>query len=78
MWGGVLDALQRLVDLEHVGDLLCTVCPIAGDAANKERNRLSAAADSRRCGVAYLSEFVTVFEPMRLAMMVAESTVSPL
>ena len=37
--GGVLDALQRLIDLEHVGDMLCPVITklIILDAANENR-----------------------------------------
>ena len=36
-WGGVLDALQRLVDLEHVSDVLCPIITkvILRDAANE-------------------------------------------
>ena len=48
-WGGVLDALQRLVDLEHVGDVLCPINTkvVVRDAANESRIETSKAADSR-------------------------------
>ena len=44
-WGGVLDALQRLVDREHVGEVLCAVNTeaVGRDAANRatsQRQRL--------------------------------------
>ena len=46
-WGGVLDALQRLVDLEHVGNVLCPINTkfIICNAANESRIRASAAID---------------------------------
>ena len=51
-WGGVLDALQRLVDLEHVGDVLCPINAkvIICDAADESRIRLSSGANSQGMG----------------------------
>ena len=48
-WGGILDTRQRFVDGEHVGDALRAVNTeaVIPDAANKGRNGVSSAADSR-------------------------------
>ena len=52
-WGGVLDALQRLIDLEHVGDVLCpfNTKAIPCDAANENRMTASTGADGRDRGM---------------------------
>ena len=57
-WGSVLDALQRLIDLEHVGDVLCTLSPqiIERDAANESQIRVLGGADSRKRGVGDLPD----------------------
>ena len=46
--GSVLDAGERLVDHEHVGDVLCAVDTeaVACDPANQGANAVSAAADA--------------------------------
>ena len=47
--GGVLDALQRLVDLQRLRYMLCTLCAesIILDAVNTGELQASVAADSR-------------------------------
>ena len=57
--GSILDALQRLVDLEHVRDVLCPINTkfVVPDAADENRMTVSTAADTcvsvtqRRAGV---------------------------
>ena len=46
--GGVLNASKRVIDGEHVGDMLCTLHAdmVSAKAANKGRNGGSMAADS--------------------------------
>ena len=57
VWGSVPDALQCLVDLEHICDVLCTLGLkiIARDAAKKEQTGVSMAADSQGRGVGQLT-----------------------
>ena len=51
--GGVLDVGEGRVDLEHVGDVLCTLCTelVVVETASESQIGLSAAADSRKSGV---------------------------
>ena len=49
MCGGVLDASERLVDREHVGDVLCAISTefVVPDAVNRGEVGASGAADSK-------------------------------
>ena len=81
--GNVLELLQGGVGLEGVRDVLCrlSIKPVIGQTASESQKETSGGADSREkraLGMAaYLSDLVAVFDSIKLAMMVAESTVRP-
>ena len=81
-WGSVLDALQRLVDLEHVGDVLCPINTkiILRDAANENRIAASTAIDTwqKGEGATYLSSTNVEFVFSASAICAAPSACSPL
>ena len=51
--GDILDALQRLVDLQHLRDVFCALCMeiVALEAANESRFDASEGADREETGV---------------------------
>ena len=78
---GILDALQRCIDLEHVSDLLCALDfeVIQSDAANEGAYAVSGGADTflSERAAAYLSLTSTEFFRRSNASSMASLTTAP-